>query len=170
MGKQIIFPAMEKRPTHNRTLTRTDNAQKYGEARQPSDWEESREETLGAFLGEERCAEVFADMRPDPLSVGTFVTAWLKDQKPEEVSLQDTLIEHWAEVVGKDNAAHCKLLLIEEDTAVLEVDNALFRYALNQNKALLEKRLSEFTAGAVKQIRFTLVGASWSRHSGKGQK
>lgn len=159
---------MKKQPINSRPLTRTDNANKYGEARQPSEWEESREETLASFLGEERRAEVFADMRPEPMNVGTFVSAWIKEQKPEEISLQDTLIEHWEEVLGKDNAAHCKLLLIDGDTAVLEVDRSIFYYALTQNKAPLEKCIRDFTAGKVCKIRLTLAGASWSRNSKKG--
>jgi hypothetical protein len=160
---------MDKTLQNNHWLTRDDNSWKYGEGRQPSEWELSREQTLVDFIGEERRASVFADLRPEPCSAAELVKAWLAEQTPETIKLQEHLDAHWEEAIGHDNAAYCKLQGIEGETAVLEVQKSIFLYALTQTKPYLERHLEEFTAGAVRKIRLTLAGASWSRHSRKDQ-
>lgn len=139
-------------------LTRSDNANRIGEQREPSTREQMREEVLAEFLGEERKAAVFADLRPTPVTAGSVLAAWLQKQAPEERTLLEEIQRDWEKIIGIDNARQCSPVRIEGDVLIVEVRYSIFQYTLKSHSAVLEQKISLFTAGKIRHLRILAAG------------
>ncbi|MCR5379951.1 MAG: hypothetical protein K6G44_03110 [Lentisphaeria bacterium] len=80
-------------------LRREDSERKTGEWRVPSKREMSREELLGAWLGEEREPSVLADLRPMKTDMEALVGEALASVGQEEKLVLTKLQDHWTEIV-----------------------------------------------------------------------
>ena len=76
-------------------LKREDSERKTGEWRMPSKREMSREELLGAWLGEEREPSVLADLRPMKTDIEALVGEVLASVGQEEMLVLTKLQDHW---------------------------------------------------------------------------
>ena len=81
-------------------LTRDDRRRSVGGLDRPSFREWRRENALASWLGDERRAEVFADLRPEPRSMGELVSEAMAAVGKNDMLLLADLREHWADIVG----------------------------------------------------------------------
>ena len=136
-------------------LRREDSERKVGEWRIPSKREASREELLGSWLGEEREAAVFADLRPMKADMGAMVNDVLADVGQLEMLLLTKLQDGWKEIVGEDNAKMCRPLSLVNGCLRIRVLNSTVRFVFERSmkKELLEK-VSSASEGYVKKLEF----------------
>ena len=136
-------------------LKREDSERKVGEWRIPSKREASREELLGSWLGEEREASVFADLRPMKADMGAMVNDVLADVGQLEMLLLTQLQDEWGEVVGEDNAKMCRPLSLSNGCLRVRVLNSTVRFVFErQMKAKLLEAVAAKSGGYVKKMEF----------------
>lgn len=149
-------------------LGRTDNAGVPRLNGRPSPREQEREDALADWVGEERRAAVFAELRPKSASMETLVNSLLATVNPEEMQLLEELRSHWGELVGDVNARQCAPDTIEGSTLKVNVYNSAWLYILKSGQqAIITRRVSDFTSGRVNALVFKTAGAFRRRSTGK---
>ena len=125
----------------------------------PTAAEREREDTLAAFLGEERRAEVMAEMRPPVHSIADLVHGFMKRLNPPEQELYERIRQHWEELVG-GNAKMIRPLLVRGNSLVLEVLHPSYRMVFQtpQVQSQVLARVRELTDGKVSQIAYAPAG------------
>lgn len=136
-------------------LKREESERKVGEWRIPSRREASREELLGSWVGEEREAAVFADLRPMKADMGAMVQGVLADVGRSEMLLLTRLQDDWGKIVGEDNAKLSRPLSLVNGCLRIRVLNPTARFVFERQmkEKILEAVVSE-SEGGVKKLEF----------------
>jgi len=142
-------------------LARDDNGDRQDMQRAPSGREMAREYALELWLGEERRADVFAALRPEPASMKTLVDSLMETVDVKDMKLLEQLAVAWPALVGQDNAKQCKPHAIEKNTLLIEVFFSTWMYILKtpQQKSVISRRISDFTSGKISSVSFVPSGA-----------
>lgn len=136
-------------------LKREDSEKKVGEWRIPSKRELSREELLGAWLGEERESSVMADLRPMKADMEALVEEALAGVGQEEMLMLTKLQDNWGEIVGPDNAAMSKPLSLSRGCLRIRVLNSALKFVFErQMKAKFLEAIAARSNGVVTRIEF----------------
>ena len=134
-------------------LKREDSERKTGEWRMPSKREMSREELLGAWLGEEREPSVLADLRPMKTDMESLVGEALASVGQEDMLVLTKLQDHWGEIVKTDIAKMSKPLSLFRGTLRVRVLNSSLLFVFErQLKGEILKKVAEASHGVVTKI------------------
>ena len=134
-------------------LKREDSERKTGEWRMPSKREMSREELLGAWLGEEREPSVLADLRPMKADMESLVGEALASVGQEDMLILTKLQDHWGEIVKADIAKMSKPLSLFRGTLRVRVLNSSLLFVFErQLKGEILKKVAEASHGVVTKI------------------
>ena len=134
-------------------LKREDSERKTGEWRMPSKREMSREELLGAWLGEEREPSVLADLRPMKTDMESLVGEALASVGQEDMLILTKLQDHWGEIVKTDIAKMSKPLSLFRGTLRVRVLNSSLLFVFErQLKGEILKKVAEASHGVVTKI------------------
>ena len=134
-------------------LKREDSEWKTGERRMPSKREMSREELLGAWLGEEREPSVLADLRPMKTDMESLVGEALASVGQEDMLVLTKLQDHWGEIVKTDIAKMSKPLSLFRGTLRVRVLNSSLLFVFErQLKGEILKKVAEASHGVVTKI------------------
>jgi hypothetical protein len=140
-------------------LTRDDRRRSVGGLDRPSFREWRRENALASWLGDERRAEVFADLRPEPRSMGELVSEAMAAVGKKDMLLLADLREHWADIVGADNATQSSPLSVDGVTLRIEISSPTWFYVFeHQHKARFVQLLTDYTGGVITRIQFVPRG------------
>ena len=134
-------------------LKREDSEWKTGEGRMPSKREMSREELLGAWLGEEREPSVLADLRPMKADMESLVGEALASVGQEDMLILTKLQDHWGEIVKAEIAKMSKPLSLFRGTLRVRVLNSSLLFVFErQLKGEILKKVAEASHGVVTKI------------------
>ena len=134
-------------------LKREDSERKTGEWRMPSKREMSREELLGAWLGEEREPSVLADLRPMKVDMESLVGEALASVGQEDMLILTKLQDHWGEIVKAEIAKMSKPLSLFRGTLRVRVLNSSLLFVFErQLKGEILKKVAEASHGVVTKI------------------
>ena len=134
-------------------LKREDSERKTGEWRMPSKREMSREELLGAWLGEEREPSVLADLRPMKADMESLVGEALASVGQEDMLILTKLQDHWGEIVKTEIAKMSKPLSLFRGTLRVRVLNSSLLFVFErQLKGEILKKVAEASHGGVTKI------------------
>ena len=134
-------------------LKREDSERKTGEWRMPSKREMSREELLGAWLGEEREPSVLADLRPMKADMESLVGEALASVGQEDMLILTKLQDHWGEIVKAEIAKMSKPLSLFRGTLRVRVLNSSLLFVFErQLKGEILKKVAEESHGVVTKI------------------
>ena len=134
-------------------LKREDSERKTGEWRMPSKREMSREELLGAWLGEEREPSVLADLRPMKADMESLVGEALASVGQEDMLILTKLQDHWGEIVKAEIAKMSKPLSLFRGTLRVRVLNSSLLFVFErQLKGEILKKVAEASHGVVTKI------------------
>ena len=134
-------------------LKREDSERKTGEWRMPSKREMSREELLGAWLGEERESSVLADLRPMKADMESLVGEALASVGQEDMLILTKLQDHWGEIVKAEIAKMSKPLSLFRGTLRVRVLNSSLLFVFErQLKGEILKKVAEASHGVVTKI------------------
>ena len=134
-------------------LKREDSERKTGEWRMPSKREMSREELLGAWLGEEREPSVLADLRPMKTDMESLVGEALASVGQEDMLILTKLQDHWGEIVKAEIAKMSKPLSLFRGTLRVRVLNSSLLFVFErQLKGEILKKVAEASHGFVTKI------------------
>ena len=134
-------------------LKREDSERKTGEWRMPSKREMSREELLGAWLGEEREPSVLADPRPMKADMESLVGEALASVGQEDMLILTKLQDHWGEIVKAEIAKMSKPLSLFRGTLRVRVLNSSLLFVFErQLKGEILKKVAEASHGVVTKI------------------
>ncbi len=134
-------------------LKREDSERKTGEWRMPSKREMSREELLGAWLGEEREPSVLADLRPMKADMEALVGEALASVGQEDMLILTKLQDHWGEIVKAEIAKMSKPLSLFRGTLRVRVLNSSLLFVFErQLKGEILKKVAEASHGVVTKI------------------
>ena len=134
-------------------LKREDSERKTGEWRMPSKREMSREELLGAWLGEEREPSVLADLRPMKADMESLVGEALASVGQEDMLILTKLQDHWGEIVKAEIAKMSKPLSLFRGTLRVRVLNSSLLFVFErQLKGEILKQVAEASHGVVTKI------------------
>ena len=134
-------------------LKREDSGRKTGEWRMPSKREMSREELLGAWLGEEREPSVLADLRPMKADMESLVGEALASVGQEDMLILTKLQDHWGEIVKAEIAKMSKPLSLFRGTLRVRVLNSSLLFVFErQLKGEILKKVAEASHGVVTKI------------------
>ena len=134
-------------------LKREDSERKTGEWRMPSKREMSREELLGAWLGEEREPSVMADLRPMKADMESLVGEALASVGQEDMLILTKLQDHWGEIVKAEIAKMSKPLSLFRGTLRVRVLNSSLLFVFErQLKGEILKQVAEASHGVVTKI------------------
>ena len=134
-------------------LKREDSERKTGEWRMPSKREMSREELLGAWLGEEREPSVLADLRPMKADMEALVGEALASVGQEDMLILTKLQDHWGEIVKAEIAKMSKPLSLFRGTLRVRVLNSSLLFVFErQLKGEILKKVAEASHGFVTKI------------------
>ena len=134
-------------------LKREDSERKTGEWRMPSKREMSREELLGAWLGEEREPSVLADLRPMKTDMESLVGEALASVGQEDMLILTKLQDHWGEIVKAEIAKMSKPLSLFRGTLRVRVLNSSLLFVFErQLKGEILKKVAEASHGVVTKI------------------
>ena len=134
-------------------LKREDSERKTGEWRMPSKREMSREELLGAWLGEEREPSVLADLRPMKADMESLVGEALASVGQEDMLILTKLQDHWGEIVKSEIAKMSKPLSLFRGTLRVRVLNSSLLFVFErQLKGEILKKVAEASHGVVTKI------------------
>jgi hypothetical protein len=140
-------------------LERTDFSGRSGERRRPSPREYRREGTLADWIGEERKAEVFANLRPETKSLESLLDDILEHFAEDDLKLLERLRCSWRELLGEDMAAQAHPVDLKDGTLFLEVNNSAWMYVFErQHKAKIRKILLQAGNGAIRDLQFVQRG------------
>lgn len=134
----------------------------------PTQFEKEREELLAAWLGAERTAGVFADMRKPVRKIGDLMEQCLKKLNCGDMVLFSKVRDNWRSIVNSEVAARMLTpVSIRKGILSVEVANPSFQMAYRDPRimSLLVERLKKFTGGEVTEIRFTAHGRNGFRRS-----
>ena len=136
-------------------LKREDSERKVGEWRMPSKREMSREELLGAWLGEEREPSVLADLRPMKADMESLVGEALASVGQEDMLVLTKLQDNWADIVGEDNAKVSRPLSLFRGSLRIRVLNPSLVFMFErQLKSAFLSAISGRTNGYVTKLVF----------------
>ena len=136
-------------------LKREDSERKTGEWRMPSKREMSREELLGAWLGEEREPSVLADLRPMKTDMEALVGEALASVGQEEMLVLTKLQDHWGEIVKEDVAKMSKPLSLFRGCLRIRVLNSSLRFVFERElKGQILEKVAAASNGVVKKIMY----------------
>ena len=134
-------------------LKREDSERKTGEWRMPSKREMSREELLGAWLGEEREPSVLADLRPMKADMESLVGEALASVGQEDMLILTKLQDHWGEIVKAEIAKMSKPLSLFRGTLRVRVLNSSLLFVFErQLKGEILMKVAEASHGVVTKI------------------
>lgn len=134
-------------------LKREDSERKTGEWRMPSKREMSREELLGAWLGEEREPSVLADLRPMKADMESLVGEALASVGQEDMLILTKLQDRWGEIVKAEIAKMSKPLSLFRGTLRVRVLNSSLLFVFErQLKGEILKKVAEASHGVVTKI------------------
>ena len=134
-------------------LKREDSERKTGEWRMQSTREMSREELLGAWLGEEREPSVLADLRPMKADMESLVGEALASVGQEDMLILTKLQDHWGEIVKAEIAKMSKPLSLFRGTLRVRVLNSSLLFVFErQLKGEILKKVAEASHGVVTKI------------------
>ena len=134
-------------------LKREDSERKTGEWRMPSKREMSREELLGAWLGEEREPSGLADLRPMKADMESLVGEALASVGQEDMLILTKLQDHWGEIVKAEIAKMSKPLSLFRGTLRVRVLNSSLLFVFErQLKGEILKKVAEASHGVVTKI------------------
>ncbi len=134
-------------------LKREDSERKTGEWRMPSKREMSREELLGAWLGEEREPSVLADLRPMKADMESLVGEALASVGQEDMLILTKLQDHWGEIVKAEIAKMSKPLSLFRGILRVRVLNSSLLFVFErQLKGEILKKVAEASHGVVTKI------------------
>ena len=134
-------------------LKREESEGKSGEWRMPSKREMSREELLGAWLGEEREPSVLADLRPMKADMESLVGEALASVGQEDMLILTKLQDHWGEIVKAEIAKMSKPLSLFRGTLRVRVLNSSLLFVFErQLKGEILKKVAEASHGVVTKI------------------
>lgn len=149
----------DKQAKSEHWLTRKDRRRWIDDREWPSRREWRREEALADWLGDERRAEVFAELRPASRSMDELVSEAMAAVGHRDMLLLADLREHWEDIVGADNARQSSPLSVEGDTLRIEIFSATWFYIFeHQHKARFIQLLSDYTHEAITRIQFVPRG------------
>ena len=136
-------------------LTRKDNVGRF-RIGAPSAREQSREEVLADWLGEERVPGVFAKWHAEPHKAGTLVDAILKNVHPAEIDLLEQIRVHWEKIVGSDASRQLVPLSVNEKLLTIGFFHSAWRFAMDTpvQKQVILQRIQELTGTPLGEIRF----------------
>lgn len=121
--------------------------------------EARREDVMGDWLGDERRAEVFAELRPALRGMDELVGEVMAAIGRKDMLLLADLREHWADIVGADNARQSSPLSVEGETLRIEIFSSTWFYVFEyQHKARFVQLLSDYTNEAITRIQFVPRG------------
>ena len=135
------------------------NHRKIGPQRGATPRERSREETLAAWVGEERATEVIADLRPTTPSIAELVDEQLLAYRGQAITILDKLRQNWTAIVGHDCAQQSYPSHLEEHgTLVIEVNNSSWIYVIGCEKkdeilASVKQFLANDTVSALRIVQ-----------------
>ena len=136
-------------------LKREDSERKVGEWHMPSKREMSREELLGAWLGEEREPSVLADLRPMKADMESLVGEALASVGQEDMLVLTKLQDNWADIVGEDNAKVSRPLSLFRGSLRIRVLNPSLVFMFErQLKSAFLSAISGRTNGYVTKLVF----------------
>ena len=136
-------------------LKREDSERKVGEWRMPSKREMSREELLGAWLGEEREPSVLADLRPMKADMESLVGEALASVGQEDMLVLTKLQDNWADIVGEDNAKVSRPLSLFRGSLRIRVLNPSLVFMFErQLKSAFLSAIGSRTNGYVTKLVF----------------
>lgn len=139
-------------------LHRRDYRQTYRHGR-PSAMEKSREDTLADWVGEERRAAVFADLRPEPPKLAKLVQDVCDSLQDPAVVLLGKIQAAWPELVGASIASQSRPSRIWRGCLHIEVSSPSWRYVLaSQHRATILERVRAFANGALTDVNFAPPG------------
>ena len=134
-------------------LKREDSERKTGEWRMPSKREMSREELLGAWVGEEREPSVLADLRPMKTDMESLVGEALASVGQEEMLVLTKLQDHWGEIVEEELAKMSRPMSLFRGCLRVRVMNSSFRFVFERElKGEIMKNVAAASNGLVKKI------------------
>ena len=134
-------------------LKREDSERKVGEWRMPSKREMSREELLGAWLGEEREPSVLADLRPMKTDMEALVGEALASVGQEDMLVLTKLQDHWGEIVEEVVAKESKPMSLFRGTLRVRVMNSSLRFVFERElKGKILEKVAAASNGVVKNI------------------
>ena len=115
----------------------------------------SREELLGAWLGEEREPSVLADLRPMKTDMEALVGEALASVGQEEMLVLTKLQDHWAEIVEVEVAKMSKPLSLFRGCLRVRVLNSSLRFVFErQLKGKILEKVAAASNGLVKTIMY----------------
>jgi hypothetical protein len=156
---QLRSEAMKTDKKTEQWLKREDRRHRKGGLDRPSYREWRRENALASWLGEERRAEVFADLRPEPKSMRELLDETMAAVGKKDMFLLADLREHWADIVGTDNARQSSPLSIHEKILRIEIASPTWFYVFeHQQKAHFAQLLRDYSKGAIADIQFVPQG------------
>lgn len=127
--------------------------------------EKSREDALGDWVGEERTAEVFSELRPLHTDMSGLIDRVLSRIDGGDALMLSKLQESWTELFGPMIASQCSPLSINDGHLVIEVNNATMMYVFErQKKAEFLAHVQTFTGGKLTSIEFVPRGRRSWRH------
>ena len=128
-------------------------AEDRGVAHAESKREMSREELLGAWLGEEREPSVLADLRPMKADMESLVGEALASVGQEDMLILTKLQDHWGEIVKAEIAKMSKPLSLFRGTLRVRVLNSSLLFVFErQLKGEILKKVAEASHGVVTKI------------------
>lgn len=120
----------------------------------------SRESALGSWLGSERQAEVFSELRPLHENVDGLVDQLLSRFEQEDALTLSRLQAGWEGLFGRDISRQCSPLSVKDGILTIEVNNPTCLYVFErQQKGFFAEHLSRFTGGALKGVEFVPRGS-----------
>ena len=134
-------------------LKREDSERKVGEWRMPSKREMSREELLGAWLGEEREPSILTDLRPMKTDMEALVGEALASVGQEEMLVLTKLQDHWTDIVEVEVAKMSKPLSLFRGCLRVRVLNSSLRFVFERElKEEIMEKVAAASNGLVKKI------------------
>ena len=144
-------------------LERKDNRQAGEFYGVPSPREREREAVLTDWVGEARRAEVFAEFRPEPVSIGNVAASIISSVSVQEISLLDRLKKDWESIVGPVNVKQCHPCAVEGSLLRIEVYASTWMYILNSQSKVIQERVKAYSNGTIKTVSFVPPRASRKR-------
>lgn len=114
---------------------------------------------MADWLGEDRRAGVFADLRPAPNTMADLVSEVLDSVKNPDLALLEKIQAAWPELVGADNARQSQPSRIFDGRLLVEVPATTWRFIFaSQHQAGIRARVAEFTQNAITDVQFVPPG------------
>lgn len=128
-------------------------------SREPKGLVKSREDVLADWVGEERVAQVFAELRPVHDNVNTLIDQVLSGVQSGDALMLSKLEASWGQLFDRSIASQCRPLSVKDGHLKIEVANPTFLYVFErQKKQDFLQAMSAFSGGQLKSIEFVPRG------------